>query len=212
LANAANETRGFSEQDSQTRRGLYADRADDRDGDYRRAHVVAVPSFIGAIKHGPGSGAQGRPARDAGGHRLLHHGQAEGAAVARRPDQDGYLKAVPEDPFTHSKDTWVTETSERCTRWTRPNPASTTSTPARRRSSSDGQPYSTWYPPGVALTNCESQPRRLPEMNKRVKEIGRTFAFIHPGLSGRCKDYRLALYLLYSSNICLSGFSPDRFG
>ncbi len=26
--------------------------------------------------------------------------------------QDGYLKAIPEDPMTHSKDTWVTDTSD----------------------------------------------------------------------------------------------------
>ena len=26
--------------------------------------------------------------------------------------QEGYLKAVPEDPMTHSKDTWVTDTSD----------------------------------------------------------------------------------------------------
>src|SRR5208283_5801438 len=26
--------------------------------------------------------------------------------------QDGYLKSIPEDPMTHSKDTWVTETSD----------------------------------------------------------------------------------------------------
>jgi hypothetical protein len=26
--------------------------------------------------------------------------------------QDGYLKAIPEDPMTHSKDTWVTDSSD----------------------------------------------------------------------------------------------------
>ena len=59
--------------------------------------------------------------------------------------QEGYLRVVPEDPMTHSKDTWVTDTTD--------SYRSTDQTDAggiddvhsgSQDTGSDGQPYSTW--------------------------------------------------------------------
>ena len=94
--------RGICAQNSQTRRGLYAAGADGRDDDHRHPHAHRPAQLYRRHQECPGSGAQGRPARDAGGHRLLHHGQAEGAAIAGRSDP-GRLPEVhsrrPDDPL-----------------------------------------------------------------------------------------------------------------
>jgi general secretion pathway protein G len=59
--------------------------------------------------------------------------------------QEGYLRVIPEDPMTHSKDTWVTDTTD--------SYRSTDQTDAggiddvhsgSQDTGSDGQPYSTW--------------------------------------------------------------------
>jgi len=47
--------------------------------------------------------------------------------------QDGYLKSIPEDPFTHARDTWVTDSSDALYSLDQTEPASTTSTPAHRK-------------------------------------------------------------------------------
>src|SRR5271165_6876301 len=74
--------------------------------------TMAIPSFVTAIKH----------AREA---VLKEDLQTMRAAIdsytmdkQKAPQalddlvQEGYLRAVPEDPFTHAKDTWVTDTSD----------------------------------------------------------------------------------------------------
>ena len=74
--------------------------------------TLAIPSFVVAVKH----------AREA---VLKEDLQTMRAAIdsytmdkQKAPQslddliQDGYLKAIPEDPMTHSKDTWVTDTSD----------------------------------------------------------------------------------------------------
>ena len=106
--------------------------------------TLAMPSFIGAI----------RSAREAVLKEDLHVMRAaidsytmdKQKAPQSLDDliQDGYLRSIPEDPMTHSRDTWVTDTSDRCTRWTRPIPASTTSTPARTKPA----PTANRTPPG----------------------------------------------------------------
>ena len=66
--------------------------------------------------------------------------------------EEGYLRKIPIDPITKSNDTWVLvyeEPSRRGVRPARPttrrrSPGSSTSTPARERSSLDGTPYSEW--------------------------------------------------------------------
>src|SRR5579875_103318 len=47
---------------------FYADRADDRHADHRRARVYCYPDLSSVAKVGEGGRAEGRPARDAAGH------------------------------------------------------------------------------------------------------------------------------------------------
>jgi general secretion pathway protein G len=74
--------------------------------------TLAVPSFIGAI----------RSAREAVLREDLHVMRAaidsytmdKQKAPQSLDDliQSGYLRSIPEDPMTHSRDTWVTDTSD----------------------------------------------------------------------------------------------------
>jgi general secretion pathway protein G len=58
--------------------------------------------------------------------------------------QEGYLKAVPEDPMTHSKDTWVTDTSDDMSSVDETEPGISDIHSGSDESGSDGQPYSSW--------------------------------------------------------------------
>lgn len=58
--------------------------------------------------------------------------------------QDGYLKAIPEDPMTHSKDTWVTDTSDAMYSLDQTEPGVDDVHSGSQETGSDGQPYSTW--------------------------------------------------------------------
>ena len=58
--------------------------------------------------------------------------------------QEGYLKAIPEDPMTHSKDTWVTETSDAMYSIDQTEPGINDIHSGSDEPGSDGQPYSSW--------------------------------------------------------------------
>jgi general secretion pathway protein G len=58
--------------------------------------------------------------------------------------QDGYLRSIPEDPMTRSKDTWVTETSDELTSVDQTDPGITDVHSGSQDTGSDGQPYSAW--------------------------------------------------------------------
>ena len=58
--------------------------------------------------------------------------------------QDGYLKAIPEDPMTHSKDTWVTDTSDAMYSIDETEPGINDVHSGSDEHGSDGQPYSAW--------------------------------------------------------------------
>ncbi len=58
--------------------------------------------------------------------------------------QDGYLRAIPEDPMTHSKDTWVTETSDDMSSVDQTEPGIDNVHSGSDETGSDGQPYSSW--------------------------------------------------------------------
>lgn len=58
--------------------------------------------------------------------------------------QDGYLKTIPEDPMTHSKDTWVTDTSDALSSVDQTDPGISDVHSGSQETGSDGQPYSAW--------------------------------------------------------------------
>jgi general secretion pathway protein G len=58
--------------------------------------------------------------------------------------QDGYLKVIPEDPMTHARDTWVTNTSDSLHTLDQTDPGIDDVHSGSQDQGSDGQPYSTW--------------------------------------------------------------------
>jgi general secretion pathway protein G len=58
--------------------------------------------------------------------------------------QEGYLKAIPVDPMTRAKDTWVPDTSDAMYSIDQTDPGITDVHSGSEETGSDGQPYSTW--------------------------------------------------------------------
>jgi general secretion pathway protein G len=106
--------------------------------------VVAVPSYIGAVRH----------AREA---VLKEDLQVLRAAIdsytmdkQKAPQslddliQDGYLREIPQDPMTHSKETWVTDSSDSLHSLDQTDSGIDDIHSGSQETGSDGQPYSTW--------------------------------------------------------------------
>jgi len=106
--------------------------------------VVAVPSFIGAI----------RQAKEAALKEDLHvmrvaidsYTMDKQKAPQSLDDliADGYLRAVPVDPFTHAKDTWAPETGDALHSLDQTEPGIDDVHSGSQEIGTDGQPYSTW--------------------------------------------------------------------
>jgi general secretion pathway protein G len=106
--------------------------------------TLAIPSFVGAMKS----------AREAVLKEDLHVMRAaidsytmdKQKAPQSLDDliQDGYLRSIPEDPMTHSKDTWVTDTSDALHSLDQTDPGIDDVHSGSQETGSDGQPYSAW--------------------------------------------------------------------
>jgi general secretion pathway protein G len=57
---------------------------------------------------------------------------------------DGYLREVPVDPFTQTKDSWVTETGDALHSMDQTEPGIDDVHSGSQELGSDDQPYSTW--------------------------------------------------------------------
>ena len=58
--------------------------------------------------------------------------------------QNGYLREIPMDPMTHTKDSWVTDTSEAMFSIDQSEPGIDDVHSGSDEAGSDGQPYSSW--------------------------------------------------------------------
>jgi len=107
--------------------------------------TLAIPSFIGALK----------AAREAVLREDLHVLRAaidsytmdKQKAPQSLDDliQDGYLRGIPEDPMTHSKDTWVTDTSETLSSVDQTDSGGINDVHSgSEETGTDGQSYATW--------------------------------------------------------------------
>lgn len=106
--------------------------------------VLAIPNYVSAMKH----------AREAALKEDLHIMRAaidsytmdKQKAPQSMDDlvESGYLKAVPEDPLTHSKETWVTNTSDAMYSLDETEPGINDVHSGSQEVASDGQPYSIW--------------------------------------------------------------------
>lgn len=106
--------------------------------------TLAIPSYVTAVKH----------AREAVLKEDLHvmrnaidsYTMDKQKAPQSLDDlvTDGYLKVIPEDPMTHSKDTWVTDSSDAMYSLDQTEPGVNTVHSGSQDTASDGQPYSSW--------------------------------------------------------------------
>jgi general secretion pathway protein G len=58
--------------------------------------------------------------------------------------QEGYLKVIPEDPITKSRDTWNTDVSDSLHSLDQTDPGIDDVHSGSQETGTDGQPYSTW--------------------------------------------------------------------
>jgi general secretion pathway protein G len=106
--------------------------------------VVAIPKFTAAIKM----------AREAVLKEDLHVMRAAIDSYTMDKQKapqtledlitDGYLKAIPEDPFTHSKDTWVTDSNGALYSVDQTEPGIDDVHSGSQEMSTSEQAYSTW--------------------------------------------------------------------
>ncbi|MFP5229064.1 MAG: type II secretion system protein [Acidobacteriota bacterium] len=106
--------------------------------------AVAIPSFVAAIKS----------AKEAALKEDLHvmrdaidsYTMDKNKAPQSLDDlvQSGYLKEIPEDPFTHSRDTWVTASDDTYQDLDQTEAGINDVHSGSQETGSDGQPYSSW--------------------------------------------------------------------
>ncbi|MGA7343227.1 MAG: type II secretion system protein [Terracidiphilus sp.] len=106
--------------------------------------TMAIPRFVGAI----------RSAREAVLKEDLHtmrdaidsYTMDKQKAPQSLDDlvQEGYLRAIPQDPMTHSADTWVTDTSDAMYSIDQTEPGIANVHSGSEDTGADGQPYSSW--------------------------------------------------------------------
>jgi general secretion pathway protein G len=106
--------------------------------------VVAIPSYVGAI----------RQAREAVLKEDLH--VMRGAIDSYTADKqkapqslddlinEGYLKSIPVDPMTRTKETWQTSQSDALHSLDQTDPGIDDVHSGSQEQGSDGQPYSAW--------------------------------------------------------------------
>ena len=106
--------------------------------------VIAIPSYVSAV----------RQAREAVLKEDLHVMRnaidsytADKEKAPQSLDdlvQDGYIKIIPEDPMTHSRDTWVPDTSDALSSVDETDSGITDVHSGSQDTGSDGQAYSAW--------------------------------------------------------------------
>ena len=106
--------------------------------------TLAIPSFVGAVKHAREAALKEdlqtmRTAID-----TYTMDKQKGPQSLDDLIQDGYLRAIPEDPMTRQKDTWVTDSSESMYSLDETEPGITDVHSGSTETGSDGQPYSSW--------------------------------------------------------------------
>jgi general secretion pathway protein G len=106
--------------------------------------TMAIPSFVGAIKHAREAALKEdlqtmRTAID-----TYTMDKQKGPQSLDDLIQDGYIRSIPEDPITRSKDTWVTDSSDSMVSLDETEPGITDIHSCSTETGSDGQPYSFW--------------------------------------------------------------------
>ena len=106
--------------------------------------AVAIPSYLSSLK----------AAREAVLKEDLHvlrqgidsYTMDKGKAPQSLEDlvQAGYIKSIPNDPMTHSNETWVTSTDDTLESVDQSDPGVNDVHSGSQENGTDGQPYSSW--------------------------------------------------------------------
>ena len=106
--------------------------------------TLAIPSFVGAIRNAKEAVLKEdlRVMRSA----IDSYTMDKQKAPQSLEDlvQEGYLKVIPEDPMTKSRDTWNTDVSDSLHSLDQTDPGIDDVHSGSQETGSDGQPYSTW--------------------------------------------------------------------
>jgi general secretion pathway protein G len=106
--------------------------------------TLAIPSFVGAIRNAREAVLKEdlRVMRTA----IDSYTMDKQKAPQSLQDlvQEGYLKVIPEDPMTKSRDTWNTDVSDSLHSLDQTDPGIDDVHSGSQETGSDGQPYSTW--------------------------------------------------------------------
>lgn len=106
--------------------------------------TLAIPSFVGAVRSAKEAVLKEdlRVMRSA----IDSYTMDKQKAPQSLDDlvQEGYLKVIPEDPMTKSRDTWVTDVSDSLHSLDQTDPGIDDVHSGSQDQGTDGQPYSTW--------------------------------------------------------------------
>ena len=106
--------------------------------------AVAIPSFVAAIKSAKESALKEdlHVMRDA----IDSYTMDKNKAPQSLDDlvQNGYLKEIPEDPFTHSRETWVTASDDTYQDVDQTDPGINDVHSGSQETGADGKAYSSW--------------------------------------------------------------------
>ena len=106
--------------------------------------TLAIPSFVGAVRSAKEAVLKEdlRVMRSA----IDSYTMDKQKAPQSLDDlvQEGYLKAIPEDPMTKSRETWQTDTSDALHTLDQTEPGIDDVHSGSQEQGSDGQPYSSW--------------------------------------------------------------------
>jgi general secretion pathway protein G len=106
--------------------------------------VIAVPSYVTAVKHSKEAVLKE--------DLFILRGAIDSYTMDKQKApqslddliQDGYIKAIPDDPMTHSNTTWVTDTGDSVHSLDQSEPGVDDVHSGSGESGSDGQAYSSW--------------------------------------------------------------------
>ena len=106
--------------------------------------TLAIPSFVGAVRHAREAALKEdlqtmRTAID-----TYTMDKQKGPQSLDDLVQDGYIRAIPEDPMTRSKDTWVTDSSDSMVSLDETEPGIIDVHSGSTETGTDGQLYSSW--------------------------------------------------------------------
>jgi general secretion pathway protein G len=106
--------------------------------------VIAVPSYITAVRHSKEAVLKEDLFVLRGAIDSYTMDKQKAPQSLDDLTQEGYIKAIPEDPMTHSNSTWVTDTGDSVHSLDQSEPGIDDVHSGSGDTGTDGQAYSTW--------------------------------------------------------------------